>query len=161
MAQGRTHRRWTRPRARRLWPGRSATSRALESPPHGRRRLPRPQSAAQARLAFEEAITTIETLRAKVAGGRKSSNASLNPKSPLPRMVDLLTREGRPAEALTFAERAKARVLLDVLETGRVNVAKAMTGQEQEQEHKLTANSSRSTPGFPRNRQPANLIRPA
>ena len=54
-------------------------------------------------------------------------------------MVDLLTREGRPAEALTFAERAKARVLLDVLQTGRVNVTKAMTDQEREQERKLRA----------------------
>jgi CHAT domain-containing protein len=46
-------------------------------------------------------------------------------------------REGRPTDALTFAEYAKARVLLDVLKTGRVNSAKAMTGREQEQESKL------------------------
>jgi hypothetical protein len=52
-------------------------------------------------------------------------------------MIELLMREGRPTDALTFAEYAKARVLLDVLKTGRVNSAKAMTGQEQEQESKL------------------------
>ena len=34
---------------------------------------------------------------------------------------------------------SKARVLLDVLKTGRVNSAKAMTGQEQEQESKLSS----------------------
>jgi CHAT domain-containing protein len=54
-------------------------------------------------------------------------------------MVDLLARDGRLAEALTFAERAKGRVLLDVLQAGRVNVAKALTREEQEQERKLRA----------------------
>jgi CHAT domain-containing protein len=38
---------------------------------------------------------------------------------------------------LIFAERAKSRALLDVFRTGRVNVTKAMTGLEQEQERKL------------------------
>jgi CHAT domain-containing protein len=57
--------------------------------------------------------------------------------SPYHAMIELLMREGRPTDALTFAEHAKARVLLDVLKTGRVNSGKAMTGQEQEQESKL------------------------
>jgi hypothetical protein len=52
-------------------------------------------------------------------------------------MVGLLINEGGPAEALTFAERAKARVLVDVLHSGRVNITKAMTSQEQEREHSL------------------------
>ncbi|MCM3900095.1 MAG: CHAT domain-containing protein, partial [Pyrinomonadaceae bacterium] len=94
----------------------------------------------QARLAFEEAITTIETLRADVAGGAEEQQRFFESRvSPYHAMVGLLTREDRPAEALTFAERAKARVLLDVLQTGRVNVTKAMTGQEQEQESKLNS----------------------
>jgi len=92
----------------------------------------------QARLAFEEAITTIETLRAKVAGGAEEQQRFFESKvSPYHAMVDLLTRDGRPAEALIFAERAKSRVLLDALQTGRINGAKAMTAQEHEQEQKL------------------------
>ncbi|MFN2511370.1 MAG: CHAT domain-containing protein [Pyrinomonadaceae bacterium] len=92
----------------------------------------------QARLAFEEAISIIETLRANVAGGGEEKQRFFESKvAPYHAMIDLLTSEGRPAEALTFAERAKARVLLEVLQTGRVNVTKAMTGEEREQEHKL------------------------
>ena len=93
---------------------------------------------ARARPAFEEAITTIEALRANVAGGVGEQQRFFESKVfPYHAMVDLLTHEGQPAEALIFAERAKSRALLDVLQTGRVNVTKAMTGQEQEQERKL------------------------
>jgi CHAT domain-containing protein/Tfp pilus assembly protein PilF len=92
----------------------------------------------QARLAFEEAITTIETLRENVAGGAEERQRFFESKvSAYHAMVDLLARDGRPSEALIFAERAKSRALLDALQTGRVNGAKAMTAQEREQEQKL------------------------
>ncbi|MBO0725446.1 MAG: tetratricopeptide repeat protein, partial [Blastocatellia bacterium] len=96
------------------------------------------QDPARARQAFEDAITTVETLRADVAGGEGEQQRFFASKvSPYYAMADLLIAQNRPAEALTFAERAKSRVLLDVLQMGRVNVTKAMTGQEQEQERKL------------------------
>src|SRR5262249_47292243 len=92
----------------------------------------------EARRALEEAISIIETLRYQVAGGVEAQQRFFQSKiSPYHAMVELLMHEGRPTDALTFAEHAKARVLLDVLKTGRVNSAKAMTGQEQEQESKL------------------------
>jgi CHAT domain-containing protein len=43
------------------------------------------------------------------------------------------------AEAFDYAERARARVLLDVLRSGRVNLNKAMTAQEQRQEQSLNS----------------------
>jgi CHAT domain-containing protein/tetratricopeptide (TPR) repeat protein len=93
---------------------------------------------AEARLAFEEAIATIETLRTNVAGGEEEQQRYFESKvSPYHAMVDLLVTRNNPAEALTFAERAKARVLLDVLQTGRGSLSKATTSQEQEQERKL------------------------
>jgi len=49
----------------------------------------------------------------------------------------LLIAQDNPAEALVYAERARARVLLDVLYSGRSNVTKAMTAEEQEQERRL------------------------
>jgi CHAT domain-containing protein/tetratricopeptide (TPR) repeat protein len=99
------------------------------------RQLNRP---VEARQALEEAITIIETLRYQVAGGVEAQQRFFQSKvSPYHAMIELLLREGRPTDAMTFAEHAKARVLLDVLKTGRVNSAKAMTGQEQEQENKL------------------------
>ncbi len=98
---------------------------------------------AQARLAFEEAVATVETLRTSVAGGEEEQQRFFASRvSPYHAMVDLFVAEGRATEALAFAERAKARVLLDVLQTGRVNVTKALTTREQEQELKLRAELS-------------------
>ncbi len=94
----------------------------------------------QARLAFEEAIDMIETMRVQVAGGEQEQQRFFEDKlSPYHAMVDLLVAQNNPTEALTFAERAKARALLDLLYSGRVNITKAMTGQEQERERTLRA----------------------
>ena len=95
---------------------------------------------AQARLAFEEAIAIIEKLRTQVAGGSGEQQLFFESKVfAYHAMVDLLAREHKPFEAFIFAERAKARVLLDVLQTGRVNVTKAMTSSEQEEERRMNS----------------------
>ena len=52
-------------------------------------------------------------------------------------LLSVLVKENRPADALTLAERAKARALLDILQQGRVNIQKAMTVKEQEEERQL------------------------
>ncbi len=52
-------------------------------------------------------------------------------------MVELLVTKDRAAEGFNYAERAKARALLDVLRSSRVNIATAMTAQEQAQEQNL------------------------
>src|SRR5262249_21923252 len=82
---------------------------------------------------------TIEKMRAQLAGGERDAQQFLENKvSPFLAMVDLLVEQNNYSEALAYAERAKARVLLDTLYSGRVNITKAMTDQEQEQERKLT-----------------------
>lgn len=94
----------------------------------------------QARLAFEEAISIVEEMRARVAGSEQAQQRFFEDKlSPYHSMVDMLVARGNPTEALIFAERAKARALLDILHDGRADVAKAMTAEEQEQERKLRA----------------------
>lgn len=88
-----------------------------------------------ARQAFEEAIATIETLRSQVAGGEQDQQRFFeNSLDPYHAMVELLVAQNQANVALAYAERAKARVLLDVLHSGRINVNKAMTAAEQEQE---------------------------
>ena len=88
-----------------------------------------------ARQAFEEAIATVETLRAQVAGGEQDEQRSFeNRLDPYQAMVELLVAQNQASAALAYAERAKARVLLDVLYSGRINVNKAMTAAEQDQE---------------------------
>jgi CHAT domain-containing protein/Tfp pilus assembly protein PilF len=94
----------------------------------------------KARLAFEEAIAVIETMRAQVAGGEQEQQRFFEDKlSPYHAMVDLFVARNNPAEALIFAERARARALLDLLHGGRVDIVKAMTSQEQQQERRLRA----------------------
>lgn len=92
----------------------------------------------KARASFEEAISVIETLRSQVAGGAEEEQRFFENKvSPYQEMIKLLVAEDRSAEALRYAERAKARVLLDVLRSGRVNITKAMRPEEQVEERRL------------------------
>jgi CHAT domain-containing protein/TPR repeat protein len=99
------------------------------------RGLNRPE---QARQAFTDAIDSIEKLRSQVAGGEQQQQRFFEYHiSPYYEMVGLLIDQNKAAEALAYAERAKGRVLLDVLSSGKVNITKAMTPIEQEQERKL------------------------
>lgn len=92
----------------------------------------------QARQAFEEAISVIESIRSRLAGNEQQQEQFFENKlSPYQGMVQLLIAQNKTGEALAYAERAKARVLLDVLRSGKVNIAKAMTAQDQERERKL------------------------
>ena len=91
-----------------------------------------------ARRAFEEAVATVETMREDVAGGEQQRQGFFEDKvSPYHGMLELLIAGGDPGAALSYAERAKARVLLDVLQSGRANVAKAMTPEELGRERAL------------------------
>ena len=93
---------------------------------------------AKARQSFAEAITEIEALRGKVAGSEQEQHSYFESRiEPFLAMVDLLVAENHSGEALLYAERAKARVLLDTLQSGRVNISEAMTVEEQQQEQKL------------------------
>jgi CHAT domain-containing protein len=92
---------------------------------------------AQARSAFEESIAVIEALRSGVTGEQEQQRYFESQTSPYVALVELLIGERKPHEALTYAERAKSRVLLDVLLGGKVNITRAMTQQEQERERAL------------------------
>jgi CHAT domain-containing protein len=89
----------------------------------------------KAKEAFDEAIKAIEEMRANVAGGEQQLQAFFeNKTAPYIGQVDLLLAQGRKEEALGYAERAKGRALLNVLQGGKVNVAAAMTPAQQERE---------------------------
>jgi CHAT domain-containing protein len=98
------------------------------------RSLNKPEKAHE---AFQEAIATIEDWRSLIAGGEvEQLNLFAEKASVYHEMIDLLISENRTAEAFVFAERAKARVLNDVLHSGKIQIAKAMTAQEIEEEKK-------------------------
>ncbi|HJW95938.1 MAG TPA: CHAT domain-containing protein [Thermoanaerobaculia bacterium] len=75
-----------------------------------------------AKRAFSAAIDAIERERRQVAGGAESRERSFEAKVyPYLAMVDLLAESNDARGALEYAERAKGRVLVDVLQ-GRISV---------------------------------------
>jgi CHAT domain-containing protein/tetratricopeptide (TPR) repeat protein len=108
-----------------LWAAQDGVGRAL-------RALGQPGAARQSFLA---AISTIESLRHQVAGGGQQQQSFLENKlSPWLGLIALLVSQKESAEALSFAERSKARVLLDVLQAGRPSLRKSLSPQEHQTE---------------------------
>jgi len=105
----------------------------------------------EARDSFLASIAGIEALRREVAGGEQQQQSFLeNRLSPWFGMIDVLVSQQKYAEALTFAEQSKARVLLDALQTGRTNLRKSWSKDEQEAEERqrlklVTLNSQLTT----------------
>jgi CHAT domain-containing protein/Tfp pilus assembly protein PilF len=99
------------------------------------RQLARP---AQARQALEKAINAIEAMRTQAVGGEQETQGFLASKvSPYHELIGLLVDQNQAGEALAYAERSKARALLDVLQNGKVDARRSLTDAEQEQERKL------------------------
>ncbi|HEU4433375.1 MAG TPA: tetratricopeptide repeat protein, partial [Pyrinomonadaceae bacterium] len=93
---------------------------------------------AEARQSFTEAVAITETLRTQAAGSVQERQRYFEQGLAAPHgLLSVLVKEKQTSEALVLAERAKARVLLDLLQQGRARVNKAMTAAEQEQERRL------------------------
>src|SRR5262249_4338552 len=52
-------------------------------------------------------------------------------------LIELLIKQEKKFDALIYAERAKARVLFDILRQGRAQIAKALTKEEADEERRL------------------------
>jgi CHAT domain-containing protein len=89
-----------------------------------------------ARQAFVEAIATIETLRPTQNRGQQPRFYE-SKLAPYLAMVDVAISEGKGNEAFDFAERAKGRVLVGVLQSAKVWINKTMTPREREQERRF------------------------
>ncbi|HEX8920374.1 MAG TPA: CHAT domain-containing tetratricopeptide repeat protein, partial [Pyrinomonadaceae bacterium] len=94
----------------------------------------------QARRSFSEAIEVIEKLRSQAAGNEQDRQLFFeNKTAPYLAMVELSLAQGDKAGAFVYSERAKGRMLLDVLRNGRADINKALTPEEREQEKSLNA----------------------
>lgn len=91
--------------------------------------------------AFAKATAQIEEMRTQVAGLENERQIFFEDKVlPYHEMVDMLISQNKDTanhEALTVAESAKARVLLDVFSSGRIDLAKVTTSGEKGEERKL------------------------
>jgi CHAT domain-containing protein len=94
----------------------------------------------KARQTLGESIAIIEQLRNQVAGNERDQEMSFESKTtPYVAMVELLIEENDLAGAFVYAERAKGRMLLDVLRHGREDVTRSMTVDERDRERSLNA----------------------
>jgi CHAT domain-containing protein/Tfp pilus assembly protein PilF len=86
---------------------------------------------AEARRHFLASIATIESMRHEVTGGGQQQQSFLeNRISPWLGMITLLVSQKEYGEALSFAERSKARALLDTLQAGRSSLRGSLSPQE-------------------------------
>jgi CHAT domain-containing protein/Tfp pilus assembly protein PilF len=94
----------------------------------------------RARAAFEEAIATAESMRLDLPFGAQERPHFFGERiAPYQEMVAMLVAQNQTSEALTFAERAKGKALLDLLQSGNVPITKAMTVDERQQEEQAQA----------------------
>jgi tetratricopeptide (TPR) repeat protein len=95
---------------------------------------------AAARESLLGAVAAAESLRLLAAGDEQEQGRSFESLvAPYNALIGLSVRQRDPVQALLYADRAKGRVLLDVLRDGRVNITKAMTPDEVRQERALAA----------------------
>ncbi|MGH9847424.1 MAG: CHAT domain-containing protein, partial [Blastocatellia bacterium] len=96
----------------------------------------RMDNLAAARQALTEAITTIETMRAQTS--RNSQPRFYESRiAPYLAMVDVAIAEGKGGDAFNFAERAKARTLLGIVQSAKVWINKTMSAPERERERRF------------------------
>jgi CHAT domain-containing protein/Tfp pilus assembly protein PilF len=93
----------------------------------------------EARAETERAVAMVEELRRGIPGEEMSQQAFEKKVQPYHEMVGILLEQGDVGTAFEYAERAKARVLLDVLRHGRTDVSAAMTDAERAREKELLA----------------------
>jgi CHAT domain-containing protein len=84
------------------------------------------------------ATRQLETLRDQVAGPETASQLYFENKlTSYHALVDILAQQEKPIEALLYAERAKARVLLDVVSGNKRDFSKSLTPAEKDQQLRL------------------------
>jgi CHAT domain-containing protein len=105
---------------------------------------------------LKEAIDQLESMRNGVAGREIERQMFLENKiASYHSLVGLFVKQNRPVEALLYAERAKGRVLLDVVRSGKTDLAKALTANEKEQLQRLNRRISEVNDSI--NKQPAEF----
>jgi CHAT domain-containing protein len=94
-----------------------------------------------ARKSYHAAIDQVEAVRPQVAGSEHSAARFFQEQlTPYAVMVEFLLSQGRKEDALSYSERGKSKVLLDILKNGRKSTALSMTESEQRQEYDLRRN---------------------
>lgn len=84
-----------------------------------------------AKQVLTQAIEQLEMLRNQVAGRETAAQLFFENKlAPYHSLVEILVKQEKPLEALLYAERAKGRVLLDVVSASRPDMSKVVSSAE-------------------------------
>lgn len=95
------------------------------------------------REALDAAIGTIESLRGEIVGGASENSLFFAERTkPYQMLAAMLAGENDFNEAFEYAERAKARVLLDAVRFGRTQQTAVLTAEEQRGENRLRGDVS-------------------
>ncbi len=90
------------------------------------------------RTAFDAAIGTIESLRGEIVGGAAENSLFFAERiKPYQQLAAMLANEKDFTESFEYAERAKARVLLDAVRFGRNQQTANMSAEEKSEENTL------------------------
>lgn len=93
---------------------------------------------AEARRAFEAAVARVEDLREQVSGAAVERQQFLERyAAPLHKLIELSIDQQQDDDALGYAERARARTLVDVIQRGHVTLASRLTPAERREEATL------------------------
>jgi len=87
---------------------------------------------------LKQAVAQLESLRDEVAGYELETQLFLENKlAPYHALVDLFIQQGKPVEALLYAERAKGRVLLDVVSSTERDFSSELSPSQKEEKQRL------------------------
>jgi CHAT domain-containing protein len=92
----------------------------------------------EARKDLEAAVIKIEGLRPQILGGLSEPENYLDKLAvPFKVLVDVSISERKIPEALMYAERSRARALLNVLQTNKTQISRSMTQAELDKERSI------------------------
>lgn len=92
----------------------------------------------QAFKTLTQAIEWVEEARHRIVGQEDEKVYFFENKlEPYHILMKMMVDQNKPLEALRYAEKAKARSLLDAMQRGRVDIKKAMTEKERQEEQRL------------------------
>ncbi len=92
----------------------------------------------RAKAEYAQAISVIEDIRLHAAGSEsEQAGFFVDRLEPYHRMMELLVTEKLNAEAFEYAERGKARTLVDILKSGRPQLDAVLTAEERQRDREL------------------------
>ena len=97
------------------------------------------EKLVEARKELEDSIRTVEKMRMLVAGHEQQTGFLETRIDPYHTMIELLVHQEKAEEAFLYAEKAKARTLVDVLQNGERFITLQMSDEELAQEQALKA----------------------